>query len=214
MRRQEIIDRIMERSRELTKSAAAHDYEHMLRVHALVRRIGKEENADMLVLEAAALMHDLGRAEESRDPDADHTRISAVLAEGILKEVGFPGDRIDDVLYAISVHRYKNQILPETKEARILQDADKLDALGAIGIMRCFSFGGAAGRLEYDPEDPLCRRKCVLEDNKYSVDHFYKKLFRLKESISTPTARAIAEEREKVMRWFLEELLKEIKGER
>ena len=122
-----IINRIVNESRKLMESAA-HDYEHVLRVHVLARRIGHEENADMLVLEAAALMHDLGRAEESKNQDVDHSRVSVVLAEKILKKVRFPEDKISDVLYAISVHRYKNHILPRTKEAGILQDADKLDA--------------------------------------------------------------------------------------
>jgi uncharacterized protein len=204
----------LRRESERLMRSSGHDYQHVLRVYNLAKRIGEEEKADVFVLEAAALLHDLGRAEEARDPTIDHAQRSAEMAREILERMGFQEEKIEAILYAIRVHRYREGIVPETKEAKILQDADKLDALGAVGIMRCFSFGGAHGRGEYDPADPLCKKKKTLEEDKYSVDHFYQKLFKLKDTLHTSTAKRMAEGREKIMRLFLEELEKEISGYR
>ena len=140
-------------------SFSGHDFEHVSRVYNLAKAIGKEEKADMLVLEAAALMHDLGRLAELKDPKLNHAVESAKIACDILKGIDFPDDKVQDVLHAIRAHRFSKGEIPFTTEAKVLQDADRLDALGAIGIARCFAFTGAVDRMLYDPHDPVCRKK-------------------------------------------------------
>jgi uncharacterized protein len=191
--------------------ASGHDYQHVQRVYAIARKIGSEEGADMLVLEAAALLHDLGRAYE--DKERNHADVSVELAEKLLERVKFPPDKREKVLHAIGVHSYRRDLKPQTLEAKILQDADRLDAIGAVGIMRCFTFGGAHGRRDYHAEDPFFEKNRELEGDKYSLDHFYEKLLKLKHTLHTKAARRIAEERERYMRGFIEQLKREIRGE-
>src|SRR3989344_864713 len=117
-----------------------HNFLHIMRVHELAKHIAQKEKADLLIVEAAALLHDIGRKYELINPKINHADKSAELALPFLKtliKIGFPSDKINPVLYAIRNHRFTKGIIPDTIEARVLQDADKLDALGAAGIMRC-----------------------------------------------------------------------------
>src|SRR3989338_7937156 len=197
-----------------------HNFLHIMRVHALAKHIAQKEKADLLIVETAALLHDIGRKYELRDPKINHADKSAEIALPFLIKLvkyGFPRDKINPVLYAIKNHRFTKGIIPETIEAQVLQDADKLDAIGAVGIMRCFSHGTAKKRVEYNPEDPVCKKRLKnktleFEDKKYSVDHFYMKLFKLRGRMFTKTAKRIAAKREKIMKTFLNELGKEIDG--
>ena len=217
-----------------------HNFLHIMRVHELAKHIAKKEKADLLIVEAAALLHDIGRKYELINPKINHADKSAELAlpflrmlskNGKNKKTCFPEDKIPAVLYAIRNHRFTKGITPDTIEARVLQDADKLDALGAAGIMRCFSHGTVKGSQEYNPDDPVCKKRLrlitgtsssdkissfqkslKLEDKKYSVDHFYRKLFKLRRRMFTLTAKRIAARREKIMKVFLNELGKEIDG--
>jgi len=210
----DVIQRIKEKVEERMSqnSFSGHDYGHVLRVYNTAKNIGNIENADLLVLEAASLLHDIGYPEEKKHPEKDHAEESAKEALTILNEVDFPKEKIKDVLYAIRTHRFSKGILPETTEAKILQDADRLDALGAVGIMRCFFVAGAHNNSPYDPNDALCKNKLHYKDDKYSIDHFYKKLFKLKDTMHTLTARKIATERERFMREYLLKLEAEING--
>ncbi len=204
-------------------SEPGHNYLHISRVHQLAKHIAQKEKADLLIVETAALLHDIGRKYELRNPKINHADKSAKLAYPFLNKIKFPNEKIAPVLYAIRNHRFTKGVIPTTLEARVLQDADKLDALGAAGIMRCFSHGTTKKRLEYNPEDPVCRKRLKagmksfetslkLEDKKYSVDHFYRKLFKLRNRMFTKTAKRIAAKREKIMNQFLNELGKEIEG--
>lgn len=189
----------------------AHDFEHILRVYRNAEVIGREEGADMKVLLAAALLHDLvvypkGSAKRSKSADD-----SADLAEKLLAERDWPKDRIDRVSYCIRTHSYSKSINPATLEGKILQDADRLDALGAIGIARTFSVGGTENRSFYDPADPFCRSQArEPDDRKWTLDHFQAKLLKLHRTLHTPTARRIARERTRFMELFTEQLRKEI----
>lgn len=221
-----LIEKIKSHVQRLMRdSLPGHNFLHILRVHENALMIAKKEKADLLIVEAAALLHDIGRKYELRDPKINHADKSAELAlpfliklsKGNNKEVVFPKEKIAPVLYAIRNHRFTKGIIPNTSEARVLQDADKLDALGAVGIMRCFSHGTTKKRLEYNPEDPVCRKRLKnksleFEDKKYSIDHFYRKLFKLRGRMFTKTAKRIAAKREKIMKQFLNELGKEIDG--
>lgn len=189
----------------------AHDFQHILRVYRNAEAIGREEGADMKVLLAAALLHDLvvypkGSAKRSKSADD-----SADLAEKVLQERGWPRDKIDEVSYCIRTHSYSKSIVPSTLEGKILQDADRLDALGAIGIARTFSVGGTENRSFYDPADPFCQSQGRQpDDRRWTLDHFQAKLLKLHRTLHTPAARRMARERTKFMELFTEQLRKEI----
>jgi|Deesub1362A_J573_1020465.scaffolds.fasta_scaffold00005_253 uncharacterized protein len=186
-------------------NAPGHDFLHVVRVYNLAKKIGRNENCDMDILLAASLLHDIGRGE-----GVEHSKKSVEIAGEILRKIDFPEEKIRDVLYAISLHRYRDGITPHTLEGKILQDADRLDAIGAIGIIRCFTYGGAHGRMDYHPEDPFFETPRRLEGDRYSLDHFYDKLFKLKNTLHTEMARKIAEGRYEFMREFLRRLKDEI----
>jgi uncharacterized protein len=161
----------------------------------------------MIVLRAAVLLHDLGRA--LPEPDRPHVELSAEIASDLMARAGFPEDRREAVLHCVRAHSYSRGVPPETLEARLLRDADRLDALGVMGIMRTISYGGTF----YDPEDPLARRKPRPEGDRYCVEHFYDKLFRLPDGLYSDEAREIARERVAFMEVFLDRLEREAAGE-
>jgi len=188
-----------------------HDFAHVLRVQKLCKAIGGEENADMLVLLASALLHDLGRDHERKNPAIDHAKKSAEIAKEILCKVGFPEEKIPPTVYAITVHRFSKGVTPSTLEAKILQDADRIDISGAVGIATTFAFGGVHNSKMYDQDDPLAEKR-DLDDNSYVLDHFYTKLLNLPETMHTKTGREIADRRREFMQHFLEEFKTEIEG--
>lgn len=191
---------------------SGHDFAHVLRVKKLCKAIGEKENADMPVLLAATLLHDLGRDIERKDPTIDHAERSAEIAEEILRKVGFPTEKIPAVIYAIRVHRFSKGVTPTTLEAKILQDADRIDISGAIGIAATFAYGGAYNYGLYNPDDPFATNR-DFDDNNYSLDHFYTKLLHLPETMHTKIGREMAEKRTKFVRLFLREFKYEIEGE-
>jgi uncharacterized protein len=189
----------------------AHDFSHITRVYKNAQRIGRSESADMQVLLLAALLHDLGS--ESKLPkssaDLNVTLARSKLAEDFLKIKGFPEDVRIKVLYAIETHRFSKGIVPKTLEAKILQDADRLDAIGAIGIARVFMTGGTLKRKLYDPKDPFCQAR-EPDDSRWNLDHFYRKLLKLESGMHTDAAREVAQRRTAVLRQYLSELQKEL----
>ena len=189
-----------------------HDFAHVLRVKRLCKAIGEKENADMLVLLASALLHDLGRDHERKNPAIDHAEKSAEIAEEILRKVGFPSEKIPVAVYAIKVHRFSKGVTPSTLEAKILQDADRIDISGTTGIATTFAYGGAHNYELYDLDDPFATSR-DLDDEKYSLDHFYTKLLHLPKNMHTKIGREIAENRMKFVHMFLKELKYEIEGE-
>jgi len=189
----------------------SHDFSHVLRVQRLCKVIGEAENADMLILYAAALLHDLGREAERKNPSVDHAEKSAEIARTLLEKVHFPRDKIPAVLYAIKVHRFSKGASPTTLEARILQDADRIDISGAIGIAMTFAYGGAYNRELYDINDPFAQSR-ELNDKNYTLDHFYAKLLNLPKTMHTRLGKQIAEKRTRFLQLFLQELRTEIES--
>jgi uncharacterized protein len=187
-----------------------HDMAHINRVYATAEQIGKEEGADLEILLASVLLHDLvvhPKGSEKRSRSADD---SAELAKEILIKRGWPDDKVERVLYCIRSHSYSRNVSPTTREAKILQDADRLDALGAIGIARTFSVGGSEMRRFYNPDDPFCRKDRKPEDMEWTLDHFYAKLLKLEGTMHTESAKSMAHERTRFMQAFLSQLEKEI----
>ncbi len=191
------------------KADPAHDFSHILRVCRTARIIGQEEKADMRVLLPAALLHDLGSKKGAGPEQGQDGQDSTRAMRSFLQDKGLDGDRIEKVLYAVAVHSFSRGIHPVTLEARILQDADRLDAMGAIGIARLFVTGGALGREMYHPQDPFCRDR-EPDDGRWNLDHFYRKLLKLESGIHTSAAKHLAAKRAWVMRQYLKDLEEEI----
>ncbi|MGD0951665.1 MAG: HD domain-containing protein [Methanotrichaceae archaeon] len=188
---------------------SAHDFSHIMRVYKSAQKIGKAEGADMQILLYAALLHDVEAESKLSGPSAESDALRLRIAEEFLKKKSLPEDLRNKVLYAIDVHRFSKGIVPATREAKILQDADRLDAMGAIGIARVFMTGGAMGRKFYSQEDPFCKTRAP-DDKMWNLDHFYKKIVKLESVMYTETARMIARGRAAVLKRYLGDLQKEI----
>lgn len=188
-----------------------HSKSHVERVYNLALRIAGEEKADLDVVKAAVLLHDIARAFEDEGKIEDHTVEGARMARKILKEVNFPKEKINNTIHCIEVHRFKKNMKTESLEAKILQDADRLDIIGAIGIARVFARGGWSNMPIYDPT--ITPKKRYDGKSTTSVNHIYEKILKVKDTFSTDTAKKMAEERHEFVEQFLERLLKEWNGE-
>jgi uncharacterized protein len=192
---------------------SGHDYWHILRVWKLAKRVAKQEkNIDMLVVELGAFLHDIADWKFHDDPEAgpkatrpwlESLKVNEEIiskVEHIVRNVSFKGANV------------KNHL---SREGQIVWDADKLDAIGAIGVARCFAFGGSVGHVMYDPAEKPVLHKTFEEYKKMeasSVSHFYEKLLLLKDKMYTKTGRELAEHRHEYMEEFLEEFYGEWEG--
>ena len=181
--------------------ASGHDYDHTLRVYHMATRLALEEGADLQTVQLAALLHDVD--DRKLSPDTCNGKLRAM---SFLKENGVNNEKTQEIIDIISRISFSAQLPPpESIEGKCVQDADRLDAMGAIGIARTFAYGGSRGRRMHDPE---------LLDTNASVQHFYDKLLRLKGTMNTATGRRMAEERDRFMRLFLEQFYEEWRGAR
>jgi uncharacterized protein len=187
----------------------AHDFSHILRVCKNALIIGQEEGADMQVLLLAALLHDVGSEKKHITEHGESDGLGRKAVVAFLESIGLEEEAREKVLYAVDVHRFSKRIVPVTLEARILQDADRLDALGAVGIARVFLTGGTLGRELYHPDDPFCRAR-EPDDGKWNLDHFYRKLLKLELGMHTESAKMLAAARTAVLRRYLLDLEEEI----
>ncbi len=189
----------------------AHGWEHIHRVYTLALHIAQQEHANSFIVGMAALMHDLGRAAEHAS-NTHHADLSAAMASEIMHKYGIPTQQQEAILHAILAHSFSKGIEPHTLEARVVRDADRLDALGAIGIIRWAVVGvmrASEHTLSYHPGDPFAEQH-ELDDKRYLLDHFYCKLFKLTETMTTATGMVLAEQRVAFMRAFLDQLRQEI----
>jgi uncharacterized protein len=187
----------------------AHDYSHIMRVYKNAQKISRHEKADTRLVLAAVLLHDIVQYPKSDKRSKLSSLESAAIAEKILAKHDFTKKEISIISDAIRDHSYSRNKTPKTLVGKILQDADRLDALGAIGIARTFSVGGSEKRPIYDDSDPFCKKRAP-DDNSWTVDHFYRKLLLLEAGMHTKSAKKEAKRRTAVMRGFLSELQKEI----
>ena len=195
--------------RNKIENDAAHDFEHIMRVLKNATIIARKEKANVRMITASVLLHDIVSHPKSDPRSKNSSSESAVKARKILKKYNFSQDEIEIIAGAIRDHSFSRGTIPQTLEGKILQDADRLDALGAIGIARTFAVGGAENRPFYNNEDPFCK-KHPPDDKNWTLDHFYKKLLLLERTMNTKTGKAEARQRIKIMKKFLEELRKEI----
>lgn len=197
-----------------TDGDAAHDAGHLERVWATAKHIlHAHPEAVPLVVLAACYLHDLVNLPKNHPNRAEASRLSAQQAVRVLQEYDFPAQLLDDVAHAIEAHSFSAGIAPATLEANIVQDADRLDALGAIGLARMFYVSGTLQRALSHPTDPLAEHR-PLDDGRYTLDHIETKLLTLTDSLHTDTAISIALSRRQWLLDFREQFVAECAGER
>lgn len=208
-----IIDDAIEFVRDMFRDDySGHDYFHTMRVYKMATRIAQQENANIMLVQLAALLHDVDDIKLSPETHANKDKAAAFLrkhntSEKMIKTIC---DIIDEVSF-----RGVDSITPKTIEGRCVQDADRLDAIGAIGIARAFTYGGNHNRIIYDPEiKPIVNMNADEYQNHISttINHFYEKLLCLKDLMNTATAKKIAEQRENYMKTYISEFLDEWDG--
>jgi len=200
---------------KMEDDSSGHDWWHVYSVWNNARMIGKKENADMFVVELAALLHDLG---DYKFYNGDET-MGPKLSREWLEQLEVDEQVIAHVCDIINDMSFKGagvKIVMKTLEGKVVQDADRLDAIGAIGIARTFAFGGSRGRRLYDPMTEPVMHKSFAEyknmTNGTTINHFYEKLLLLKDLMNTETGKKLAAERHRFMEHFLEQFFKEWEG--
>jgi uncharacterized protein len=199
-------------SRLLDGDRGSHDWEHTVRVYRLCRDIGPAEGADMAVLLVAALLHDIGRTlQDKSQGDVCHAEQGAAMAADLLVNLPLTDDQKANVLHCIRAHRFRKAPQPQTAEARVLFDADKLDAIGAVGIARAYQFAGEVGARLHNPNHDVRNTQAYSrEDTGYR--EYQIKLRHIRDRMLTATGRRVAEGRHRFMVQFFERLLGEIEG--
>ncbi|HHQ6552526.1 TPA: HD domain-containing protein [Serratia fonticola] len=187
----------------------SHDVAHLHRVWKNCRQISQDEGGDQQILCAAVLLHDCVAVEKNSPQRHLASRMAAEKASIVLATLGWSDENINKTAHAIEAHSFSAAIPPQTLEAKILQDADRLDAIGMIGVARCFYIGGRMRSALYDAADPLAQQR-QYDDKRFTLDHFETKLFKLQEGFQTAAGRRMAALRTERMRRFLSELLEEV----
>lgn len=212
--RDKILKEVDKYYKELDKSDFSHNFDHVVRVEKLAKRIGKDDGADQEILEAACLLFDVARGLEDRGRVKDHAQAGAKIARNVLKKVGFPAEKINDVCHAILVHRKSMNREPKTLEAKILQDADYLDALGAIAVMRT-----AASTFQSEKYNrPVYVDKLYTSHKDMNISAIHYLLYMVNhqklqpENLHTILGRKLAKERYKFMKQFAERFIAEWHG--
>jgi len=188
---------------------AAHDRQHIERVVRTARQLAAVEGADLAVVIPAAWLHDCVTLPKNAPNRHESSQLAAAEAVRFLRSIAYPEQYLDGIAHAIAAHSFSAGIAPTTLEAKVVQDADRLDALGAIGVARCMMVGGVLERPLYHPADPFCHSR-EPDDLTYTIDHFYRKLFKIGQTLHTAAARAEAQRRSAFMQAFLDQLAHEI----
>ncbi len=194
------------------RNGPAHDFLHVIRVMENARHIGLAENADLDIVLPAALLHELFNYPKGHPQSHLSGEVCAEHATDALRQHDCPAHLIDPITECIRVHAFSRGLVPATIEGRVLQDADRLDAIGAIGIARCFATCAEMSVPFYQSDDPFCHSR-EPDDRKWGLDHFYRKLLRIPDGLHTATARAVAGDRIRIMQTFLAQLRREILDE-
>ncbi|MCX7078582.1 MAG: HD domain-containing protein [Pseudomonas sp.] len=187
----------------------AHDLSHLHRVWNNARVIHKEESGDLEVLLAAVLLHDCVAVEKNSPLRSQASRLAAQKASQVLAGMSWPVDKVAAVAHAIETHSFSAGITPTTLEAKILQDADRLDSLGMLGVARTFYVSGRMGSALYDPLDPEAKAR-DYDDTRFTLDHFQTKLLHLAAGFQTRTGSRLAQIRHERLKRFMEEFMEEI----
>ena len=192
-----------------TPADAAHDLSHVKRVVKNCFYLTDIENANPIVTVASAWLHDCVAVAKDSPLRSQGSRLAAAAATVFLSEISYPEELLPEVYHAIEAHSFTADIPPRSLEAQVVQDADRLDSLGAIGIARCLLVGGHLNRPLFDFTDPFCDSR-EPDDSLYTIDHFYSKLFKLPDTMQTQAGRDEACRRAALMQEYLDNLRSEI----
>ncbi|MBK9324311.1 MAG: HD domain-containing protein [Bdellovibrionaceae bacterium] len=187
----------------------AHDLLHFRRVVTLAKSLCELEQGNPEVVVPAAWLHDFVIVPKDSPLRSQASQLSATQAIEFLRSIGYPAKFYEEIGHAIAGHSFSANLEVKTIEAKIVQDADRLDGLGAIGIARCFATAGLLKRAFYSPEDPFCDVRSP-DDSQFTVDHFFKKLFKTAETMKTASGLAEGRRRVELMKSYLSSLKAEI----
>ncbi|KXF82928.1 HD domain-containing protein [Enterovibrio coralii] len=187
----------------------AHDTSHILRVVKTAEALCEIENANRAVVLPAAYLHDCFTFPKNHPQRSESSRFAADKAVAFLRSIDYPAEFLEAIHHAIVAHSFSANITPETVEAKIVQDADRLDALGAVGVARCILVSASLGRQLYSLVDPFCEER-EPDDHTYTLDHFYTKLLGLPSTMQTAAAQREGEKRVAFMKTFIDQLDHEI----
>ncbi len=204
-----VLEQLQKEVRNKISNDPAHDFDHIIRVYKNAEKLSKKEKANTKLVLCAVLLHDIINYKKSDTRSKNSSTKSAIRARQILSKYNFSNSEIKVITDAILDHSFSKNKTPSTLEGKILQDADRLDAIGAIGIARAFAVSGAEARPFYSGVDPFCSKR-TPDDQKWTVDHFYRKLLKLEKLMNTKSAKIEAKKRTKVLKNFLSELKQEI----
>ena len=193
----------------LESADAAHDAAHVQRVVNNALKFAKIEGADLSIVVPAAWLHDCVTVCKSSDLRNNASQLSADKAQELLKSWNYPQENMAEIKHAIAAHSYSANIAPQTLAAKIVQDADRIDSIGAIGVARMMMVGGKMDCTLYHEDDPFCQNR-QPQDRNWTIDHFYSKLLKLNSGFHTQAAVAEAQKRHDYMLNFLKQLESEI----
>jgi len=205
----DVLDSLKNEIKLKISNDSAHDFDHIMRVYKNAEKICNNEKVNPKLVLCAVLLHDIISYPKSDKRSKLSSIKSAEASTKILKKYDFTEDEIQIISEAIRDHSFSQKKTPKTIEGKILQDADRLDAIGAIGIARVFAVAGSENRPFYSPEDPFCKKRSP-DDQKWTLDHFYKKLLLLESLMNTKSGKSEAKRRTIVLKNFLSELKKEL----
>ncbi|EJP3282199.1 HD domain-containing protein [Vibrio parahaemolyticus] len=188
---------------------AAHDIEHVKRVVKTAKQLCDEENADIAIVLPAAYLHDCFTYPKDHPNRKQSSAIAAKKAIAYLESIQYPQQYHDAIAHAIEAHSFSANIRPNTLEAQIVQDADRLDALGAIGVTRCIQVSTHFNALLYNDNDMFAKER-ELNDKQFTVDHFQTKLFKIVDTMNTESAKLEANKRKAFMQTYLKQLYDEV----
>ena len=204
-----VVNSLKQEVHNLMINDSAHDFDHIMRVFKNAQKICKKENAPEKLVLSAVLLHDIVSYPKSDKRSKLSSIKSAEKSKKILKKFNFTKEEIQIISDAIRDHSFSRNKIPATLEGKILQDADRLDAIGAIGIARVFAVSGSEKRPFYNVKDPFCKNR-MPNDEIWALDHFYRKLLKLEFLMNTKSGKIEAKKRTKILKDFLNELKKEI----
>ncbi len=209
----DIIQQIKDTARNHFKNAkGSHRWDHTLRVLRVAGHIAREESADFETVQIAAFLHDIGRQKEDQsNGQIDHALLGAEMAEEILLKSGINEEKRKNIIHCIKTHRFRGSNKPETLEAKVLYDADKLDSIGAVGIGRAFLFAGEVGAKLHDKHVDIENTKSYTEDDT-AYREYLVKLSKIKDRMLTGEGKKLAEERHEFMVEFFDRLNNEVEG--
>lgn len=204
-----VIDHLKKEVKNMMQNDVAHDFQHVMRVYKNAEKLCKSENANEKLVLSAVLLHDIVSYPKSDKRSKFSSLHSAKKSKQILKKYDFSDKEILIISDAIRDHGFSQNMIPKTLEGKILQDSDRLDAIGAIGIARVFATSGSLNRPFYNLDDPFCSIR-IPDDASWTLDHFFQKLLKLESKMNTKTGKFEAKKRTKILKLFLNQLKEEL----